>query len=124
MTKLLKIENLLIVFYVLLFLAAGYILMNRVIEQKMAMPIFVGLFWIAPFVIFFRSANRISPFVSKIFLGIFALLAATLFIPFLKFSFCLPIPLLLVFMFIIKRERRVGFERWLKTNKFSFVCNQ
>jgi hypothetical protein len=123
MTKLLKIENLLLVFYVLILLVAGYILVNRSIEQKMAMPIFVGLLCIAPFVIFFRSAMRISPFVSKIFLGIFALLAAGLFIPFLNFTFCLPIPLLLVFMFIIKRERRVGFERWLKTNRFSFVPN-
>lgn len=97
--------------------------MSRAIEQKMAMPIFVGLFGIAPFVIYFRAAKRISPLVSKIFLGIFALLAVCLFIPLLNFSFCLPIPLLLVFMFIIRRERRVGFERWIKTNKFSFVPN-
>ncbi|HVE59123.1 MAG TPA: hypothetical protein VNB22_20030 [Pyrinomonadaceae bacterium] len=123
MTKLLKIENLLIVFYLLILGVAGYILVNRTIEQKMAMPIFIGLFCISPFVIFFRSAMRISPFVSKIFLGIFALVAVCLFIPFLNFSFCLPIPLLIVFMFIIKRERRIGFERWLKTNKFSFVPN-
>jgi hypothetical protein len=123
MMKLLKIENLVIVFYLLMLFIAGFILFNRSVDQKTAMPIFIGLFCIAPFVIFFPSANRIAPRLCKIFLAIYALVIILLFIPYISFSFCLPIPLLIVFLFIVKRERRVGFERWLKTNKYSFVTD-
>jgi hypothetical protein len=121
MTKLLRIENLLIAVYLVVLLIAAFILVNRVVDDRMSMPIMVGIFGIAPFVIFFRSANRISPRVSRIFLGLFGVVALFLFIPLLNFTFCLPIPLLIVFLFIIQRERRVGFERWLKANKYSFV---
>lgn len=86
-------------------------------------PVFIGLLCLAPFVIFFGAAHRISPLWSKIFLAIFGFVTILFFIPALKFSYCLPIPLSIVFLLLINRERRVGFERWLKTNKFSPVPN-
>lgn len=121
MTKLLKIENLLIVFYVVIIIAVCVALFWFRLDEKILVPVFIGLFCIAPFVIFFGAANRISSYWSKIFLVIFGFVTILLFIPSVKFSYCLPIPLLIIFMFIINRERRVGFERWLKTNKFSPV---
>lgn len=121
MRKLLKIENLIVIGYALLVGLVLLIYLNLRIKQSLMMPVFVGLFGILPFVIFFRSAYRISPFVSNIFLAIYALIIFCLFIPYLNYSFCLPIPLLIIFLFIIKRERRIGFENWLQKGKFSFV---
>jgi hypothetical protein len=121
MKSLLKIEYLLIAFYLLLILAAALALFYFRVNDRLAMPVFIGLFSVAPFVIYFPAANRISPRVCKIFLVLFAVLSVLFFVPALNFSICLPIPLLIVFMFIIKRERRIGYENWLKTNKFSPV---
>ncbi len=121
MKKLLKIEYLVAVFYIVVMTAACIALFGFRLDEKISVPVFIGLFCIAPFVIFFGAANRISSRLSKIFLAIFGFVTILLFIPAIKFSYCLPIPLLIVFMFLINRERRVGFERWLKTNKFSPV---
>ncbi len=123
MKKFLKIEYFLAVIYIVIMSAVCVAAFGFGLAENITVPVFIGLFGVAPFVFFFGAAHRIAPRLSKIFLAIFGFVTILFFIPALKFSFCLPIPLLIVFMFLINRERRLGFERWLKTNKFSPVPN-
>ncbi|MBS1794544.1 MAG: hypothetical protein JSS81_11855 [Acidobacteria bacterium] len=123
MNNLFKLENVVAVVYALVFGAALFALFFLRVSDRLAMPVAVGLFGILGFVIYLRPAQRISQRYSALFVALNALLVILFFIPGLTFSVCLPLPLLIVFMLLIRRERSTAMEQWLKTKNFSPVAN-
>lgn len=89
------------------------------VSEKNAMPVLVGGFGILPFIILYRSANRIAPNLTTAFFILFLILFALLWTPVGKNGvFCLPIPLFIVLLFLVQRERRKGLQEWFVKHKF------
>lgn len=88
-------------------------------SEKSAMPVLIGGFGILPFMLFYRSANRIAPRLTAAFFLIFLILFALLWTPAGRNGvFCLPIPLFIVLLFLVQRERKKGLQEWFVKHNF------
>lgn len=117
MSKLLKIENLLIIIYFLILISAFFVFYVFKLSASSAESVIVGLLLMLPFIIYFGSAHYVAPKLSRLFLTIHLFLLVSLFIP-LKFIYFLPIPLFFIFSYLVKLKYRVGVDNWIKNNGF------
>ena len=119
--RLLKIENLVIVVYVVVF-ALCFLLLDP--NQRRTGDIFLGLLSLSIYVLSFRVWNRIAPRSSRIFLALHAAVVALLLIPTrasLAVGMILPVPLLFAAIYCAQRERGKALAEWLAANKFTHV---
>ena len=119
--KVLKIENLVVVFYVAIF-ASSVVLLDP--NQRRTGDIFLGLLSLSIYVFSFRVWHRIAPRSSRIFLALHAAVVVLLLIPVrasLAAGIILPIPLLFAAIYCAQRERGKALIDWLAANKFTHV---
>lgn len=93
-------------------------------KSQTVLPMFIGLFCLAPFVLLFGWTKRIAPSASRILLVAQAVVLVLLLTPgAVNFALLRPFPLLLATLYFSQREARLGYMGWLRAKAFVPVPN-
>jgi hypothetical protein len=93
-------------------------------KSQTILPMLIGLFCLAPFVLLFGWTKRIAPSASRVLLAIHASLLGLLLIPgVVNYALLWPFPLFFVTLYFAQREARRVYVAWLAKKAFVPVSN-
>lgn len=93
-------------------------------KSQTILPMLIGLFCLAPFVLLFGWTKRIAPFASRVLLAAHAIVLVLFFIPVtVNFALLWPFPLFFATLYFAQREARRGYLAWLQVKAFMPVPN-